>query len=300
MIVGSITPVLTTVPRHFRIVCALTRYVYIKPLSLSLLAIRLPLSIFQFHLLQYSQSVLSIRIFPPTHTLSKSHISHPFKILFYNKATAPIPKANKPAAIFGACVSYAAPSEVALLAAPPRREVALPTIPPTPPEVAELSALLALEEALLSALLALLSALLALEVREELFEEKREREREVSYSVMDGKKGGKVISYAASLADSLAVDMADSAPDVALDSAPSAPEVTLLAAPVTPEMAEEATPPTAEVRSPPTAEVIAPAIWASTRANGAVRRMSCLNCMFWDLGVGCWLEWCFCVNSWEK
>lgn len=84
--------------------------------------------------------------------------------------------------------------------------------------------------------------------------------------------------------------MADSAPEVALDSAPSAPEVTLLAAPVTPEMAEEATPPTAEVRSPPTAEVIAPAIWASTRANGAVRRMSCLNCMFCDLGVGCWLE----------
>lgn len=128
----------------------------------------------------------------------------------------------------------------------------------------------------------------------------KRRERDISYSVMDGKKGGKVISYAASLADSLAVDTADSAPDVALDSAPSAPEVTLLAAPVTPEMAEEATPPTAEVRSPPTAEVIAPAIWASTRANGAVRRMSCLNCMFCDLGVGCWLEWCFCVNSWEK
>lgn len=121
--------------------------------------------------------------FFPTHTHSKStYISppHPFKILFYNKATAPIPKANKPAAIFGACVSYAAPSEVALLAAPPRREVALPTIPPTPPEVAELSALLALEVALLSALLALLSALLALEVREELFEEKRERERLVT------------------------------------------------------------------------------------------------------------------------
>lgn len=109
-----------------------------------------------------------------------------------------------------------------------------------------------------------------------------------------------LLSYAASLADSLAVDMADSAPDVALDSAPSAAEVTLLAAPVTSEMAEEAAPPTAEVRSPPTAEVIAPAIWASTRANGAVRRMSCLNCMFCDLGVGCWLEWCFCVNSWEK
>lgn len=120
--------------------------------------------------------------FPHTHTNSKSiYISSPssplpIKILFYNKATAPIPKANKPAAIFGACVSYAAPSEVALLAAPPRREVALPTIPPTPPEVAELSALLPLEVALLSALLALLSALLALEVREELFEEKR-RER---------------------------------------------------------------------------------------------------------------------------
>lgn len=110
------------------------------------------------------------------HTLSKSHISHPFKILFYNKATAPIPIANKPAAIFGACVSYAAPSEVALLAAPPRLEVALPTIPPTPPDVAELSALLALEDALLSALLALLSALLTLDEREELFEEKR-RER---------------------------------------------------------------------------------------------------------------------------
>lgn len=118
--------------------------------------------------------------------------------------------------------------------------------------------------------------------------------------MMDGKKGGKVISYAASLADSLAVDMADSAPDVALDSAPSAAEVTLLATPVTSEMAEEAAPPTAEVRSPPTAEVIAPATWASTRANGAVRRMSCLNCMFCDLGVGCWLEWCFCVNSLEK
>lgn len=114
--------------------------------------------------------------FPPTHSKS-TYISPPlpFKILFYNKATAPIPKANKPAAIFGACVSYAAPSEVALLAAPPRREVALPTIPPTPPEVAELSALLPLEVALLSALLALLSALLALDEREELFEEKRKR-----------------------------------------------------------------------------------------------------------------------------
>lgn len=109
------------------------------------------------------------------HTLSKSTYIPPFQISFYNKATAPIPKANKPAAIFGACVSYAAPSEVALLAAPPRREVALPTIPPTPPEVAELSALLPLEDALLSALLALLSALLALDEREELFEEKRER-----------------------------------------------------------------------------------------------------------------------------
>lgn len=125
--------------------------------------------------------------FPPTNSKS-TYISppHPFKILFYNKATAPIPIANKPAAIFGACVSYAAPSEVALLAAPPRREVALPTIPPTPPEVAELSALLALEDALLSALLALLSALLTLDEREELFEEKRK----VSYSVMDGKKRG--------------------------------------------------------------------------------------------------------------
>lgn len=147
--------------------------------SLSLLAIRLhlSLSILQFHLLQYSQSVLSIRPFSP-HTQSKSTYispSHPFKILFYNKATAPIPIANKPAAIFGACVSYAAPSEVALLAAPPRLEVALPTIPPTPPDVAELSALLALEDALLSALLALLSALLTLDEREELFEEKRER-----------------------------------------------------------------------------------------------------------------------------
>lgn len=132
--------------------------------------------------------------FPHTH-IPNPHISHPFKILFYNKATAPIPIANKPAAIFGACVSYAAPSEVALLAAPPRLEVALPTIPPTPPDVAELSALLALEDALLSALLALLSALLTLDEREELFEEKRERERlvtKVFLSVMDGKKGGKL------------------------------------------------------------------------------------------------------------
>lgn len=123
----------------------------------------------------YSLSVLSIRLFPPHTHIPNPHISHPFKILFYNKATAPIPIANKPAAIFGACVSYAAPSEVALLAAPPRLEVALPTIPPTPPDVAELSALLALEDALLSALLALLSALLALDEREELFEEERER-----------------------------------------------------------------------------------------------------------------------------
>lgn len=126
--------------------------------------------------------------FSPPHTHSKSPFPlppRPFKILFYNKATAPIPKANKPAAIFGACVSYAAPSEVALLAAPPRREVALPTIPPTPPDVAELSALLALEVALLSALLALLSALLALDEREELFD----GEREVSYGVMDREKG---------------------------------------------------------------------------------------------------------------
>lgn len=112
--------------------------------------------------------------FPHTH-IPNPLFPSPSKFFFYNKATAPIPIANKPAAIFGACVSYAAPSEVALLAAPPRREVALPTIPPTPPEVAELSALLALEVALLSALLALLSALLALDEREELFEEKRER-----------------------------------------------------------------------------------------------------------------------------
>lgn len=144
------------------------------------------LSILQFHLLHIHKAFCPSAFFP--HILSKSHISHPFKILFYNKATAPIPKANKPAAIFGACVSYAAPSEVALLAAPPRREVALPTIPPTPPEVAELSALLALEDALLSALLALLSALLALDEREELFD----GERKVSYSVMDGKKGARL------------------------------------------------------------------------------------------------------------
>lgn len=184
MKVGSITPVLTTVPRHFRIVCALTRYVYIKPLSL--LAIRLPLFILQFHLLIFTKRSVHPPFFPP-------HIPNPIyptpsKYFFYNKATAPIPKANKPAAIFGACVSYAAPSEVALLAAPPRREVALPTIPPTPPDVAELSALLALEDALLSALLALLSALLALDEREELFEEKRE----VSYSVMNEGKGGRL------------------------------------------------------------------------------------------------------------
>lgn len=193
MKVGSITPVLTTVPRHFRIVCALTRYVYIKPLSLSLcwLSDYLSLSIIQFHLLQYSQSVLSIRIFSPhTHSKSPFPLPSPSKSFFYNKATAPIPIANKPAAIFGACVSYAAPSEVALLAAPPRLEVALPTIPPTPPDVAELSALLALEDALLSALLALLSALLALDEREELFEEKRERK--VSYGVMDREKGARL------------------------------------------------------------------------------------------------------------
>lgn len=184
MKVGSITPVLTTVPRHFRIVCALTRYVYIKPLSLSLLAIRLPLSlhILQFHLFHIHKAFCPSAFFPPTHIPNPLFPSLPFlpstsKYFFYNKATAPIPIANKPAAIFGACVSYAAPSEVALLAAPPRLEVALPTIPPTPPDVAELSALLALEEALLSALLALLSALLTLDEREELFEEKRERER---------------------------------------------------------------------------------------------------------------------------
>lgn len=123
----------------------------------------------------YSQSVLSIRLFSPTYTFQIHIYPTQSKIFFYNKATAPIPIANKPAAIFGACVSYAAPSEVALLAALPRLEVALPTIPPTPPDVAELSALLALEDALLSALLALLSALLALDEREELFEEGRER-----------------------------------------------------------------------------------------------------------------------------
>lgn len=153
---------------------------YIKPLSLSL-SVGYPITSlspsFNFIFFNIHKALCPSAFFP--HTLSKSHISHPIKILFYNKATAPIPIANKPAAIFGACVSYAAPSEVALLAAPPRREVALPTIPPTPPEVAELSALLPLEVALLSALLALLSALLALEVREELFEEKRKRE--VSY-----------------------------------------------------------------------------------------------------------------------
>lgn len=149
---------------------------YIKPHSLSLLAIRLPLSI---HPSIPSSSIFtkrSVHSLFSSHTHSKSPFPLPFKILFYNKATAPIPIANKPAAIFGACVSYAAPSEVALLAAPPRLEVALPTIPPTPPDVAELSALLPLEVALLSALLALLSALLALDEREELFEEKRERE----------------------------------------------------------------------------------------------------------------------------
>lgn len=182
MKVGSITPVLTTVPRHFRIVCALTRYVYIKPLSLSVGYPITSLSILQFHLLHIHKAFCPSAFFPHTHTF-QIHIylyllPTPSKSFFYNKATAPIPKANKPAAIFGACVSYAAPSEVALLAAPPRLEVALPTIPPTPPDVAELSALLALEDALLSALLALLSALLALDEREELFEEKRERERD--------------------------------------------------------------------------------------------------------------------------
>lgn len=143
-------------------------------LSLCWLSDYLSSSILQFHILHIHKAFCPSAFFPPTHN-SNPHISHPIKILFYNKATAPIPIANKPAAIFGACVSYAAPSEVALLAAPPRREVALPTIPPTPPEVAELSALLALEDALLSALLALLSALLTLDEREELFEEKRER-----------------------------------------------------------------------------------------------------------------------------
>lgn len=148
-------------------------------LSLSLLAIRLPLSpSFNFIFFNIHKAFCPSAFFPP-HTFQTHIYPTLSKIFFYNKATAPIPIANKPAAIFGACVSYAAPSEVALLAAPPRREVALPTIPPTPPEVAELSALLALEDALLSALLALLSALLALDEREELFEEKRERE--VSY-----------------------------------------------------------------------------------------------------------------------
>lgn len=143
--------------------------------SLSRLSDYLSPSILQFHLFHIPKAFCPSAFFPHTH-ISNPHISHPIKILFYNKATAPIPRANKPAAIFGACVSYAAPSEVALLAAPPRLEVALPTIPPTPPDVAELSALLALEDALLSALLALLSALLTLDEREELFEEKR-RER---------------------------------------------------------------------------------------------------------------------------
>lgn len=158
-------------------------------LSLSLLAIRLPLSpSFNSIFFIFTKRSVHPPFSPHTH-IPNPHISHPFKILFYNKATAPIPIANKPAAIFGACVSYAAPSEVALLAAPPRLEVALPTIPPTPPDVAELSALLALEDALLSALLALLSALLTLDEREELFEEKRKRE--VSYEslfVCDGWK----------------------------------------------------------------------------------------------------------------
>lgn len=175
MKVGSITPVLTTVPRHFsHRMCINSLCVHQASLSPSLLAIRLHLSIHPSIPSSYIHKAFCPSAFFP-HTLSKSHISHPFKILFYNKATAPIPIANKPAAIFGACVSYAPPSEVALLAAPPRLEVALPTIPPTPPDVAELSALLALEDALLSALLALLSALLALDEREELFEEKRER-----------------------------------------------------------------------------------------------------------------------------
>lgn len=155
---------------------------YIKPLSVGYPITSLHPS-FNFIFFIFTKRSVHPPFSPHTHTHSKSHISHPFKILFYNKATAPIPIANKPAAIFGACVSYAAPSEVALLAAPPRLEVALPTIPPTPPDVAELSALLALEDALLSALLALLSALLALEVREEL------RERKFSYSVMDEKRG---------------------------------------------------------------------------------------------------------------
>lgn len=163
--------------------CINSLCVHQASLSLSLLAIRLHLSpSFNFIFFNIHKAFCPSAFFPHTHTF-QIHIyipplppsPLPFKILFYNKATAPIPIANKPAAIFGACVSYAAPSEVALLAAPPRREVALPTIPPTPPDVAELSALLALEDALLSALLALLSALLALDEREELFEEKRER-----------------------------------------------------------------------------------------------------------------------------
>lgn len=164
-------------------------------LALSLLAIRLHLSpSFNFIFFNIHKAFCPSAFFPHTH-IPNPHISHPIKILFYNKATAPIPIANRPAAIFGACVSYAAPSEVALLAAPPRLEVALPTIPPTPPDVAELSALLALEDALLSALLALLSALLTLDEREELFEEKRERERlvtKVFLSVMDGEKGARL------------------------------------------------------------------------------------------------------------
>lgn len=170
MKVGSIAPVLTTVPRHLRIVCALTRYVYIKPLALSLCWLfDYPSPSFNFIFFNIHKAFCPSAFFPHTH-IPNPLFPSPSKFFFYNKATAPIPIANKPAAIFGACVSYAAPSEVALLAAPPRREVALPTIPPTPPEVAELSALLALEVALLSALLALLSALLALDEREELRE----------------------------------------------------------------------------------------------------------------------------------
>lgn len=161
---------------------------YIKPPPLSLLAIRLPLSLSpSFNSIFFIFTKRSVHPHFPPPTPSKSF----YKNLFYNKATAPIPIANRPAAIFGACVSYAAPSEVALLAAPPRLEVALPTIPPTPPDVAELSALLALEEALLSALLALLSALLTLDEREELFDGER-RERDISYSVMDREKGARL------------------------------------------------------------------------------------------------------------
>lgn len=163
--------------------CINSLCVHQASLSLSLLAIRLPLSP-SFNFIFFIFTKRSVHPpFLPTHTHTfQIPLSPPlpFKFFFYNKATAPIPIANKPAAIFGACVSYAAPSEVALLAAPPRLEVALPTIPPTPPDVAELSALLALEEALLSALLALLSALLTLDEREELFEEKREKERLVT------------------------------------------------------------------------------------------------------------------------